>query len=187
MWMGWVPHKPQTRTWGHTSTVSRGTTPRPCPCSHMASVSRVTPIPDPWLGHQVFADWAPVVEMSEFLWSPGLVDRSVGSVSLSQRSPPLFPSLLCDTNCFYSCDDNVEDTGSGSFVVLLRCCETHQKRGCKMMGRAALCWVPTVYWTRSQKQPQLLPLGFLPDPCALQSVAQVNLLPSRHTCAGELE
>ena len=40
---------------------------------------------------------------------------------------------------------------------------------------------------RSQQQPHLLAIGFLPDPCALQSIAQVNLLPSHQAHAGELE
>ena len=77
--MGWDPHSLQTLHLG----------------SH-----------DPWLGPP-FLLVGPL--RSGSLQPPGMVGRSVRLVSsphLPQRSPHLFPLVLCDFNCFYRCHDN---------------------------------------------------------------------------------
>ena len=104
------------------------------------------------------------------------------SPHLSHRSPPLFPLVLCDNNCFYSCHDNVEHTTLVLAGSVLSCStEALRKHTRRRAGRRGAGLVPAEEGRstgrRPQQQPHLLPIGFLPDPCALQSTHQVNLPP----------
>ena len=109
---------------------------------------------------------------------------------LSQRHPPLLCLVLCDINCFYSFHNDVEHTtlvfASQPFVVPLSCHENTADAGLEDEGQAWSLLSMDGLLARDHSS-NLLPFSFLPDPCALQSVAQVNLLPSCHARAGELE
>ena len=83
-----------------------------------------------------------------------------------------------------------------SFVVPLRCCENTPDTGLEDEGQVwSLLSMDGQVWSllsmdgllERDHSSKLLPFGFLPDPCALQSIAQVNLFPSCHSHAGELE
>ena len=115
-------------------------------------VSRVTHLSDPvpgvarpllrtpglcWLGPYGGDEWGPVTS-----W----LGRQTCQVSLlpshvSQRSPPLFPSVLCDTNCFYSCHHSVEHTAL-VMAVSGFCCpaEVLQKHTGLWAGRREQLW-----------------------------------------------
>ena len=72
------------------------------------------------------------------------------------------------------------------FVVLLRCYENTPDAGLDDEGQVwSLLSMDSLL--EQDHSSNLLPFSFLPDPCALQSIAQVNLLPSCHSHAGELE
>ena len=73
-----------------------------------------------------------------------------------------------------------------SFVVPLRCCENTPDTGLEDEGQVWSLLSMDGLLERDHSS-KLLPFGFLPDPCALQSIAQVNLFPSCHSHAGELE
>ena len=52
-----------------------------------------------------------------------------------------------------------------------------QESWAERRGAALFSSEERVDWKRSQQQPHLLPIDILPDPCALESIHQVNLPP----------
>ena len=72
------------------------------------------------------------------------------SPHLSQRSPPLFPLVLCDMNCFsklsWSCWANtLVLAGSVLFLSHWGVEKTHHVQGWKTRSRSVLCWVWMIY------------------------------------------
>ena len=124
----------------------------------------------------------PMCEQARTLGPPGTLERSLGSIfSPYNCSWEVRPFLFSLWFCVIFAVLKAHARGEHTTLVLagsvpLRCWE-NRRAGLKDAGQLCSLWRKESTGRRPQQQPHLLPTDFLPDPCALESIHQVNLPP----------
>ena len=150
-----------------------------------------SPDPRPGVTHPFGQDTKAVVgglkmcKQASSLGPPGTLERSVGIISPHncpwEVRPLLFSLWFCVSFCWFEKIMLELNTLSWFwqtlvFLVPLRCWE-NSRAGLKDMGQVCSLWRRESTGRRPQQQPQLLPIDFLPEPCALEPIHQVHLPP----------
>ena len=154
---------------------------------------RLTQCPEPPLGvtcplsqdTMAVVSWPPMYKQARSLGPLGTPERSLGLVSSPLSCPwevrPLLFSLwfcviFSGLKAHARSEHNTLVLAGSVFLVLLRHWE-NRRAGLRDEGQ--LCSLRRRGWfgRRPEQQPHLLPIDFLPDLCALESIHQVNLPP----------
>ena len=126
----------------------------------------------------------PTCKQARFLGPLGTLERSLGSVSSPLNCPwEVRPLLFSLWFCVIFAGLKAHARGEHTTLVLADClscpAEALRNRRAGLRDAEQLCSLRRRESTerRPEQQPHLLPIDFLQDPCALESIHQVNLPP----------